>query len=513
MSLNCNEIDLILSELDLTGGFIQEVVQPNFNSIALYTYKPGEPKTVFISLESGSCRLCETRRKITKNEKPLRFQEMLKSKIKGARILSCTQLGKERVIKLELEKAGTIYVMPQAQEHVAKKAKSVQDESGDEFYSLYIRLWSNAGNVFLCDKDDVILDSFYRRPGKGEKTGEKLVLPEEKTLSQEELKGLEERFPVREFEEVTADYAEKNPEYPNLSFNQKVDLYYSQNAAQTSLESLLEQAEKWYESHRSKLASALERLKEKRETFKNAAQYKHQGDLILAYGYQIDGKSNFLECEDFETGKKISIKIDPKKSAQENAAEYYETYKKQTSGLENLEFDIQSAEKSLEELKKHYQQLVAEKNPIKLEQILRKTQKPKQQEKRTHAGLDFLIDGWQIIVGRDATENDDLLRHTVKGADMWLHVRDYHGGYVFIKNRPGKTVPLEILLYAGNLAVYYSKARKNGSADLYYTQVKHLRRAKNAPKGTVLPTNEKNLFIKLDEAKIRKLHEANNSII
>ena len=88
---------------------------------------------------------------------------------------------------------------------------------------------------------------------------------------------------------------------------------------------------------------------------------------------------------------------------------------------------------------------------------------------------------------------------------MWLHVRDYHGGYVFIKNRPGKTVPLEILLYAGNLAVYYSKARKNGSADLYYTQVKHLRRAKNAPKGTVLPTNEKNLFIKLDEAKIRQI--------
>ena len=173
--------------------------------------------------------------------------------------------------------------------------------------------------------------------------------------------------------------------------------------------------------------------------------------------------------------------------------------------MENLDFDIESAEKELAALEKQYKEIVSEKNPIKLEQVLRKTQKPKQQEKKSHPGLDFLIDGWQIIVGRDATENDDLLRHTVKGADMWLHVRDYHGGYVFIKNRPGKTVPLEILLAAGNLAVYFSKARKNGSADLYYTQVKHLRRAKNAPKGTVLPTNEKNLFIKLDDAKIRKI--------
>lgn len=505
MSLNCNEIDLILSELDLAGGFVQEVVQPNFNSIAIYTYKPGVPKTVFISLAAGECRICETRRKITKNEKPLRFNEMLKSKIKGARILSCTQIEKERIIKIELEKAGAIYVMPQAQQHAAKKAKSLQNDDEDEFFTLYIRLWSNAGNIFLCDKDDVILDSFYRRPAKGEKTGEKLELPEKKSLSEDELRALNEKFQVREFAELTAEYAAKNPEYPDLTFNQKVDLYYSENAAATSLESLLEQAEKWYESHRSKLASSLERLKEKRESFRNAGQYKHQGDLILAYGYQIDGKSNFLECEDFETGKKISIKIDPKKSAQENAASYYDTYKKQTSGMENLDFDIESAEKELAALEKQYNEIVAEKNPIKLEQVLRKTQKPKQQEKKSHPGLDFLIDGWQIIVGRDATENDDLLRHTVKGADMWLHVRDYHGGYVFIKNRPGKTVPLEILLAAGNLAVYFSKARKNGSADLYYTQVKHLRRAKNAPKGTVLPTNERNLFIKLDDAKIRKI--------
>ena len=501
MSLNCNEIDLILSELDLSGAFIQEVVQPNYNSLAIYTYKPGLPKTLFISLEAGACRICETKRKITKNEKPLRFNEMLRSKIKGARILNCLQIQKERIIKIDLEKAGAIYVMPQAQEHAAKKAKSLQKDEEDEFFSLYIRLWSNAGNIFLCDKNGVILDSFYRRPAKGEKTGEILALPEEKALTENEIATLKEKFPVREFETLPQAQHDEHP----LSFNQKVDLFYSESAAQTSLESLLEQAEKWYQSHKSRQVASLDRLKEKREAFKNADQYKHQGDLILAYGYALDGSSNFLECEDFETGKKVSIKIDPKKSAQENAASYYETYKKQTSGLENLSYDIEAAEKALSDLEAQYAKIIAEKNPIKLEQILRKTQKPKQQEKKSHSGLDFLIDGWQIIVGRDAGENDDLLRHTVKGSDMWLHVRDYHGGYVFIKNRPGKTVPLEILLAAGNLAVYFSKARKNGKADLYYTQVKHLRRAKNAPKGTVLPTNEKNLFIKMDEAKIREI--------
>lgn len=502
MSLNCNEIDLILSELDLAGTFVQDVVQPNFDSLALYTFKPGSAKTVFISLAAGSCRINETRRKITKNEKPLRFQEMLKSKIKGAKIKSVHQISKQRIVKFELERAGAIYVMPKAQEHAAKKSKQNQNDE-DEFYSLYVRLWSNAANIFLCDKNDVILDSFFRRPAKGEMKGEKLALPEERILSEEEIKNLEVKFPIRTFDEIEN----------HLSFNQKVDLFYSESAENSSLESLLVQAEKWYNSHKSRQTAALERLEEKRKSFLNASQYKHQGDLILSFGNLFDknsGKSNFLECEDYETGSKVRIKIDPKKSAQQNAADYYELYKKQTSGLEDLERDIQSAKRELENLDSQYEKLKSEKNPIKLEQVLRKAQTPKQQEKKAHPGLDFEIDGWYILVGRDATENDELLRHHVKGQDMWFHVRDYSGGYVFVKNRPGKTIPLEIMLYAGNLAVYYSKARKNGSADLYYTQVKHLRRAKNGPKGLVLPSNEKNLFIKLDESKIRKLNEHQN---
>ena len=90
-------------------------------------------------------------------------------------------------------------------------------------------------------------------------------------------------------------------------------------------------------------------------------------------------------------------------------------------------------------------------------------------------------------------------------SDMWLHVRDFSGGYVFIKYRAGKTIPLEILLDAGNLAVHYSKARAQGKADLYYTQVKYLRRAKNGPKGLVLPTHEKNLHIQIDDKRITRL--------
>ena len=315
MSLNCNEIDLVLNELDIEGSFIQEIVQPSYDSIALYTYKPGIPKTVFICLAGGECRIHEVRRKIPKNEKPLRFNEILRSRVKGAKITFCAQLGKERIIKISTYREGPLYVMPAAQEKFAKK-KKLEFEEGSEELNLYIRLWSNAANIFLCNKENVILDSFYRRPAKGEMTGEVLSLPQPKTQTQQEKEAEEDfirqKFPVRDFKEIELQFEQKQneqnqneqqPSQSSLSFNEKVDLYYLQNANRNSLESLLEQSAKWYNAHKSRLETALEKLESKKTAFLNAAQWKHYGDLILSYAHAFsDGstKNGFLDCIDLK---------------------------------------------------------------------------------------------------------------------------------------------------------------------------------------------------------------------
>jgi predicted ribosome quality control (RQC) complex YloA/Tae2 family protein len=72
---------------------------------------------------------------------------------------------------------------------------------------------------------------------------------------------------------------------------------------------------------------------------------------------------------------------------------------------------------------------------------------------------------------------------------------------------------LDILLDAGNLALFYSKGRNAGEGDLFYTQVKYLRRVKNGPKGLVIPTQEKNLHIKLDEPRLKELEQCRNNDI
>jgi predicted ribosome quality control (RQC) complex YloA/Tae2 family protein len=489
MSLNCNEINTILSELEIEGSFIQQIIQPGFDSIALYTYKEldtprGGSHTILISLGAGACRIHETRKKIPKNEKPLRFNEFLKSRIKGSRIQSCQQIGLERIIKMKLS-------------------------HGPETFFMFIRLWSGAANIIVTDENLLILDVFFRRPKRKEITGELFTPPEPREEDNNK------NFEIRQFNELntekgfTGDLQGKT--FSELTFNEKVDLWYSEHGESLSREALLEQGTKIYHSRKSRMVSALQRLEAKRQDFLHSEQWKHQGDLILTYGHLIDGQSKYLECEDYDTDSMVRIEINPDKTAHENANVYYEKYKKAVRGLEDLEFDIKKAKKEIIDLDLDYEALCKEPNPIRMQQILRKQNKPKQQIEKKHPGISYTIDGWYILVGRTASENDDLLRKHVKGQDMWMHTRDWPGGYVFIKNRPGKTIPLEILLYAGNLAVYHSKARKAKTADLYYTQVKYLRRAKNGPKGTVLPSQEKNLTITLDDEKLKALESMLNT--
>lgn len=469
MSLNWKEIDLALSELDLEGAFIQQIVQPGYDSLALHVYKQGTAKTVLICLAAGACRIHETHLAIPKNDKPLRFMEFMRSRIKGSRIVSARQLGQERVIQCSLL-------------------------HGDETFYMYIRLWSGAANIIITNTDNSILDTFYRRPSRGEITGKIFVppqwheVPDEKAASRQ----------IRSFDFEDAQSA---------SFNENIDRWYSEHAQSLSRESLLEQAERFYTASRTRLETALDRLRKKQLSFQNADQFKHFGDLILANGHLIDGSSDLLACEDYETGQPISIRIDRHKSAAENAADYYESYKKAQSGAAALEDEIAQTMQSLRELDSAYEAFQNESNPFIIQQMLRKQTKPEQQLEKKYPGLAYNIQGWTILVGRNAGENDALLRRHIKGQDMWLHTRDWAGGYVFIKHRPNKSIPLEILIAAGNLAVYHSKGRRAGTADLYYTQAKNLKRVKNGPKGLVIPANEKNLCIKCDQTLLREIEK------
>ncbi|GHU96823.1 hypothetical protein FACS189483_00900 [Spirochaetia bacterium] len=489
MSLNWKEIDLILTELDLPGSQIQKVFQSAYDVLTLQLYGKTGSRLLLIALTPGACRIHETTRGVVKGDRPLRFAEFCKSRIVNGRIEEAVQLGDNRIIRLIIR-------------------------LGKNRFRFYIRLWSNAANVIVTDEEGTVLDAMRRSPKRGEVTGgryapeflaeptesgETAMLSVETVPADSAIPG--ETAPARKLRE----YAVRELPGPG-SFNERIDAWYAEHGGALSLETLREQARRSYEASMRRLEGSLERLRAKETDYATADRLKEYGDIILANVGTIKTRDAWLEAENFYTGESIRIKLDGAKSPAASAEQYYEQYRKAKNGLAEVRAEIEAGERELARLKATLESLLKETNPLLLHKLIRnKGGKPAPKADRTRPGLSFRRKDWLLIVGRDAAENDALLRRQVKGKDLWLHVRDFAGSYVFIKQHSGKSVPLDILLDAGNLALFYSKGRGNGEADLFYTQVKFLRRAKNGPKGLVIPTQEKNLHIKLDSARLKEL--------
>ncbi|MDR2375110.1 MAG: NFACT family protein [Treponema sp.] len=473
MSLNWKEIDCVLSELELEGCRIQKVLQSAFDVIALHVYGRNRGKTVLISLSSGACRIHETFRAVPKSDKPLRFAEFLNSRIANGRIEEAVQLGDNRIVRLGVRRETNLY-------------------------RLYIRLWSNAANVIVTDEGGTILDAMRRLPRRGEQTGGHYA-PEE-TLDQREAGNRE--FTIRDFPPAPGENGQ------HRSFNERIDNFYAGQGGNLSLESLREQVRRNWEDKIGRLSASLEKLRVKEADFASAENLKQYGDIILANLDRIAPGDTWLEAENFYNGEQVRIRLEEGKDGPGQAEHYYGQYRKAKRGLEDVRGEIERGEAELHRLEETMNALLLQTNPLVLQKIIKTggvKSTPALWADQKRPGLSFRRNDWLIIVGRDAAENDALLRRYVKGNDLWLHARDYPGSYVFIKYRAGKTVPLDILLDAGNLAIFYSKGRNNGEGDLFYTPVKYLRRAKGSPKGTVIPTQEKNLQVKVESARLREL--------
>lgn len=325
-------------------------------------------------------------------------------------------------------------------------------------YKIIIRLWGGFSNILITDIDNKILHLHKKSRKKNEVAGEMFIIPPPKENQKEYILN----FPESE------------------DFNAYIEKQYSRDIDQILAE------QKQLKIQKSILIKQreLKGLQKKLQNYKNPNNLKTIGDLLTSNLYNIKPGKSQTTLKDWE-GNDIKIQLDPALTPAENRDKYYKKYKKATSGIEHIETRISELKNEIKKL---------ENGEIKPENTIYQ-----KQVKRTKIGLEYNFKGYTILVGRTAIENDKLLRSMVKGNDYWLHIRDYPGGYIFIKSIKGKTIPLEVFIYAGNLALYYSKGKKNGKGDIYYTQVKYLRRVKNGKIGLVIPTQSKSLYIKMDK--------------
>jgi len=488
-SLNWKEIDLVLEELALAGCFVQEIHQPRHDRLVLHLFRSGRQFAVLVSLSSRFPRLHILTEKLANPGTPLRFASFLRARIRGGKIETAEQLRSESD--------------PSLGERIVRAGI----RRGDESMVLWIRLWGAAANALLTDADGTILDAFYRRPKRGEISGAPFDPRGSGKARPREAAGVVQRVPgPRREPRPASDYAVR--ELPGEgSFNERLEAYFRDFEGRDDREKAAAQAEAELEMSENKLFANLEKLRSRLSEYGNLERFRELGDLLTSSLHLLRKGERWIRVQDYYHGDaEVEIELRPDFTPAQNAESYYERHRKARLGRGKVEKEIADLEATLSRIRAQREALASNPDP---QSLVRTAQRAAQARKPLRdagtPGLVFYSPPYRILVGRTAAENDTLLRSRVRGNDWWFHARDWPGAYVFVKAQPGKSLPLETMLDAAALAVHFSKGKTSGQGDVYYTQVKYLRRAKGAKRGTVLPTQEKNLHVKLDPVRIERL--------
>ena len=120
--------------------------------------------------------------------------------------------------------------------------------------------------------------------------------------------------------------------------------------------------------------------------------------------------------------------------------------------------------------------------------------KPRTQH-RTEPGIRYESpQGYRVLVGRNARDNDTVTFKLARSRDLWLHAQGYPGSHVVIQAENSE-VPFETVLYAAQLAAAYSKAGASDNVPVDYTLRKNVWKPKGAPPGAVHFSQQKTVYV------------------
>ena len=96
-------------------------------------------------------------------------------------------------------------------------------------------------------------------------------------------------------------------------------------------------------------------------------------------------------------------------------------------------------------------------------------------------------DGFVVLVGRTATDNDLLTFKLAAPRDVWLHVAGGSGSHVVVRNPEGvDRLPRATLQFAAALAARYSKARHGGRVAVHVSRCAEVHKPRGFPAGKVV---------------------------
>ncbi|HEX3101265.1 MAG TPA: NFACT RNA binding domain-containing protein [Pyrinomonadaceae bacterium] len=239
----------------------------------------------------------------------------------------------------------------------------------------------------------------------------------------------------------------------------------------------------------------------------DAERWKRYGDLLLANVHTAQRDGDIIRVTDYfdDAVPIVEIEGEVNKPLSEIAEGYFRRYVKARNGNLVIEERMAATEIKLAAANEKLHLIdvaIEEENEEYLKSLVAPPRKPiaiarkKKKEVEFNGARRFIsTDGFEILVGKKATDNDYLTFRVARSLDTWMHAADYPGSHVVIRNANRKEIPNRTLLEAAQLAAFYSNGRSQVKAAVHYTLKKFVNKPKRSAPGLVSLSSFKTILV------------------
>lgn len=441
---------------------------------------------LFISVEPASPRVYLVKRRLRDLDRqsgnPSPFLLGLRKHLSGAGFTGVGKLPGERVLRLSF---------------------SGPDELGNiRAHSLIVQVTGRSANLFLLDGEDVILGSARDTHGPGQETGHRYAAPSREGDTRR--KEQDELFPQEGFE----------------TLSDALDAYFLEKETEKRFQAEARNAVNSVKQELSRQEKLARKMRGDLADHGDPGKWKHYGDLLLANTSTARREGEKIFVTDFydENLPEIAIDAGSSLTVPEAAEKYFRLYTKARNAAVEIAKRLRIVEAAIEKLKLKKERIeaaVETRDEDALGEFLgpKIAKKPARDKKKspdfTGARRFVSSDGFEILVGKGAKDNDFLTFRVAKSFDLWMHAADYPGSHVVVKNPSRREVPPKTLLEAAQIAAFYSHARQQPKAAVHYTQKKFVNKPKGAGPGLVSLSSFKTILVRPKIGDARKKEDTN----
>ena len=283
----------------------------------------------------------------------------------------------------------------------------------------------------------------------------------------------------------------------NLALSAFLDEYYSKKESVSLIKNAKMNIEHDVNSHISKLSKKLANVNEILLDSENLEKYKQFGELLNCNMHNLSIGMDKIEVINFyDNNNLITIPLQKNLTPSRNAQNYFKKYNKLKNSIVHATAYKKEFETDIDYLNSVVCELELADSLKEIDEIceelvssgyIKKAYKSnKKRDDLPSEPIKYEYNGITILVGRNNVQNDKLTFKIAKKTDMWLHTKKIHGSHVIIKS---DNVSDDVLLYAAKLAVMHSAGKNSSKVEVDYTQVKFVHKEAGAKPGMVVYTD------------------------